>query len=262
MGQRTEDMAATDITKNPALGGPAIVLVSPQLGENIGKTARAMYNFGLTDLRMVTPRDGWPNAKAVSAASGADRVIDTARLFDRVEDALGDLHFIYATTARERDMVKLVMTPEAAARDMRLKAEDGLRTGILFGGERAGLSNDDVVLANVMIKVPANPAFASLNLAQAVLVMAYEWFKTGDTSPAERLDWGRTRPANAQEMQGLFGHLEVELDQAGFLFPPEKRPAMVRNLRNMLQRAGLTEQDVRTLRGVITALAQGRLRRR
>ena len=255
-------MAGTDKTKKPVLGGPAIILVVPQMGENIGKAARAMYNFGLTDLRLVAPRDGWPNPKALSAASGADLVIDGASITGRVEDAVSDLHFVYAATVRARDMVKPVLTPEAAARDMRRKAGEGLRMGVLFGGERAGLSNDHVVLSNAVIKVPVNPAFASLNLAQAVLVVAYEWFKAEDTTPARRLELHQTRPANAHEMQGLFDHLESELDQGGFLFPPEKRPAMVRNLRNMLQKAGLTEQDVRTLRGVIKALAQGRPQRR
>jgi len=238
-----------------------VVLVVPQLGENIGTAARAMLNFGLTDLRLIAPRDGWPSEKAVAASSGADAILAAAVVTPRLADALADLTHVYATSARERGMVKPVLTPAAAAADMRARAARGEKTGILFGGERAGLINDDVALAHDLVRVPVNPAFASLNLAQTVLVMAYEWFKAGDETPARQLDLGPTRPANGEELLGLFLHLEAELDETGFLYPPEKRSAMVRNLRNMLERAELTEQDVRTLRGVIVALAEGRKRR-
>ena len=254
-------VAGTDRTRTAVTGGPAVILVVPQMGENIGTAARAMLNFGLHDLRLVAPRDGWPNPKAVAAASGADEVLAAARLCDTEEEATGDLNAVYATTARLRDMIKPVLTPAAAAEDMRARHQRGETTGILFGGERAGLSNDDAVLAHALVRVPVNPAFASLNLAQAVLLMGYEWFRAGDTTPGTVLDLGVTRPASASELHGLFDHLESELDAAGFLYPPEKRPAMVRNLRTMLLRAGLTEQDVRTLRGVVTALARGRPRR-
>ncbi len=255
-------MAGTDRTREQVTGGPAVILVVPQLGENIGTAARAMLNFGLTDLRLVAPRDGWPNARAVAAASGAEEVIQGARLFDEVGAAVADLHTVFATTARRRQMVKPVLTPEEAARRLRADHAQDLKTGLLFGGERAGLDNDAISLAHAIVQVPVNPAFASLNLAQAVLLMAYEWFRSTDETPAARLDLHGSRPASGQEMADLFAHLEAELDEAGFLFPPEKRPAMVRNIRAMLTRAGFSEQEVRTLRGIIKALSHGRPPRR
>jgi len=231
--------------------GPAIILVGPQMGENIGAVARAMANFGLDDLRLVAPRDGWPNPAALAMAAGADAVLEAARVYRATDDAIGDLHHIYATTARGRDMLKPVVPPAQAAGDMRAAAAAGRQVGVLFGPERSGLNNDDVCLAGTVISIPVNPAFASLNLAQAVLLVAYEWF-TGQARAAPP-DFGP--PASAGELVGLFEHLEGALAAAGFFYPPEKRPAMVRNLRNMWQRAGLLEQDVRTLRGVIRALA-------
>ena len=244
------------------MGGPAVILVAAQLGENIGKAARAMWNFGLKDLRLVNPRDGWPNARALAAASGADEVIEQARLYDSVEEAISDLNCIYAASARDRHVVKPVVTPAEAAGRLRRDIAGGLRAGILFGGERAGLDNEAVVLSQTLIRVPVNPAFASLNLAQAVLLVAYEWYQVGDSTPPVAIDLHGTRPASGQEMQGLFSQLEEELEASGFLYPPEKQPAMVRNIRTMLQRAGFTEQDVRTLRGMIKALSQGRPARR
>ena len=252
-------MAGTDRTKNELAApspGPAVVLVAPQLGENIGTAARAMLNFGLTDLRIVRPRDGWPNERARAAASGADIVIDNVQLFDRTADAVAGLDYVVATTARPRDMVKPIFTPETAAARMREAFAGGGRAGLLFGPERTGLENDDLALADALMMVPVNPAFASLNLAQCVLLMSYEWHKAADMTEAERIEYQQTRPAKKEELLGFFEHLEGELDRFGFLKPPEKRPSMIRNLRNMFQRAGLTEQEVRTLRGVVAALTR------
>ena len=255
-------MAGTDRTQSPLLGGPTIILVEPQLGENIGTAARAMLNFGLTELRLVRPRDGWPNEKAVSAASGADVVVEGAALFDTTEAAIADLNRVYATSARRRDMLKTVTTPAAAAAAMHHELTAGAKVGVLFGPERTGLTNDDVTLADTLISVPLNPAYASLNIAQAVLLIGYEWFQHGHESSDERFDTGRTYAAPRQELLRFFEHLEGELDASGFLKPPEKRPAMIRNIRNMFQRAGLMEQEVRTLRGIVTALVRPRGRDR
>ena len=248
-------MAGTDRTRTPLLGGPTIILVEPQLGENIGTAARAMLNFGLTALRLVRPRDGWPNRRAVAAASGADAVIDGAELFDSTAAAIADLNSVYATSARRRNMLKPVMTPAHAAGAMRAAAGHGARIGVLFGPERSGLDNDDVSLAEALISVPLNPAHASLNIAQAVLLVGYEWFRAGNEDPGERMEPGGTVAAPRADLLRFFEHLESELDAGGFLRPPEKRPVMVRNIRNMFQRAGLTEREVRTLRGIVAALA-------
>jgi tRNA/rRNA methyltransferase len=249
-------MAGTDRRRQPVLGGPTIVLVEPQLGENIGSVARAMLNFGLTDLRLVSPRRNWLNDKTRAMASRADAVLDAARVFATTAEAIADLQFVFATTSRQRDMLKPVLTARAAAGEMRQAAGRGEKIGVLFGGERVGLYNHDVVLASHIVTVPLNPAFASLNLGQAVLLIGYEWFQAGDATPAVRFDMGRTRPANREEMVGLFEHLERELDLAGFFeHIQDKRPALVNNIRNSLQRGPLLEQDVRTLRGVIKALA-------
>ncbi len=248
-------MAGTDQSREAVEGGPGVVLVHPQLGENIGAAARAMYNFGLTDMHLVAPRDGWPNETARSMASGADWVLDRAQLHDTVEQAIGAFHCIYATTARDRHMVKPVMTAEAAARDMRARRARGERVGLLFGGERAGLSNDHVALADVLVTIPVNPAFGSLNLAQAVLLLGYEWFKQGADAAPVSLDLHGTQTATRAQVLGFFEHLEGALDRAGFFYPPEKRPAMVRNLRNLWHRVELTQQDVQTLRGLVVALS-------
>jgi len=248
-------MAGTDYRRPSVAGGPAIVLVNPQLGENIGTATRAMFNCGLTELRLVAPRDGWPSDKARSAASGADVVLDQARLFDTVEAAIGDLRHVYATTARDRDMVKRVVTPRQAAAELRAHIGEGRACGVLFGPERAGLLNDHVVLADTVISVPLNPAFSSLNLAQAVLIVGYEWFAAGDATRPVVLPTGDSEPASKKSLISLFEHIEEALDRTGFLRNAEKRPSMVRNLRNLLQRAHCTEQEVRTLHGVITSLA-------
>ena len=241
---------------------PAIILSEPQLGENIGACARAMANFGLSDLRLVNPRDGWPNEKAEAMAAGAAGLITAARVFDSVANAIGKLQLVYAATARDRTMAKPVLTPVEAARRLREAAAKGVQTGLLFGNERAGLANDDVALADGIVTIPTDDAgFASLNLGQAVLLLGYEWFKAGDGTPPERIDHGGQLPAPREELILLFEHLEEELEKGGFLFPPGNRPGMIRNLRSILHRAQLTDQEVRTLRGVIVALTRGKKRR-
>jgi tRNA/rRNA methyltransferase len=234
---------------------PAIILVGAQLGENIGTVARAMLNFGLTDLRLVSPRAGWQMERAVKAAAGAEGLIDNHRLFDSVADATADLGFVVATTARERDMVKPVLTPAKLAVEMRARQNDTHpQSGILFGCERTGLDNEDISLADAICSVPLNPDFSSLNLAQAVLLMGYEYYQAADETPDTQLDMQDARPATRGEINAMFEHMEAALDAAGFLAPPEKKPAMARNIRNIYNRAGLTEQDVQTLRGIINAL--------
>lgn len=254
-------MAGTDARYlAPVSSAPVIVLVEPQLGENIGMVARAMLNCGLQQLRLVRPREPWPNDKATAAASGADAVLRDARLFDGTEDAIADLHRVYASTARPRDMTKTILSTRAAASEMRPAAARGERIGVLFGKEAKGLHNDDVALADAVITVPLNPGFTSLNLAMAVLLIGYEWWTAAPTDAADgglRLP-KETRPATRAELLGLFRHLESELDRCGFLRLREKRPIMVRNLRNLFGRAGLSEQEVRTLRGVVACLAGDR----
>jgi tRNA/rRNA methyltransferase len=253
-------MAGTNHSRAAATGGPAIILVEPQLGENIGTAARAMANCGLDDLRLVRPRDGWPSDKAVAAASGADRVLDRARLFPSVEAAIGGLVHVYAATARDRYMVKREVTPRRAAAEMRGFLDAGEACGVLFGPERTGLVNDHIALADTVLTVPLNPAFSSLNLAQAVLIVGYEWF-TAKTEPApETLHTGHSRPADKAELLRFFEHFEEALDESGFLRHPDKRPSMTRNLRNLFQRAGCTEQELRTLHGVVTAFMGPRKR--
>jgi len=243
--------------------GPAVILIEPQLGENIGMVARAMLNCGLTELRLVRPRDGWPNPLAIAAASGADAVIENAKLFDSTVEAIADLHRVYATTARPRGMVKLIVTPAQAAAELRQEAAAGRKCGLMFGPERSGLVNDDIALADAALTVPLNPAFASLNLAQAVLLVGHAWFLAGDETPPRYLETNAGQPASKAEMENFFHRLEAELDITGFLFPPEKVPSMLRNLRNMFLRMAPTENEVNTLHGVIVALRdkKGRARR-
>lgn len=247
----------TGTPQNLTAGAPVVVLVHPQLGENIGMAARAMLNFALTELRLVKPRDGWPSESALKASAGANPVIEGAQVFETVEEAIADLHFVVAATARERDQLKTVMTGEKAASQIRAHAAEGRKTGILFGAERSGLSNEHIALADAILQAPVNPTFASLNLSQAVLLVGYEWFKAGDQRPEARLGEGlhaRSAKATKAELQGLFEHLESELDASGFFRPQARRASMVRNLRDMWNRADLMEQDVRTLRGIIKAL--------
>lgn len=245
----------------PETSSFAVVLIRPQLGENIGMVARAMLNCGLTDLRLVRPRDGWPSEKARASASGADMVIDNTQVFETTEDAIADLSFILATTARTRDMTKGVFTPEGATAELRNRAKVGGKSGVLFGRESAGLDNDDIALADAAITVPLNPEFTSLNLAQAVLLIGYEWYKWADKTPTHELVMpADTRPAERQEVLMMLEHLESELDARGFLRPVEKRPVMVRNIRNVFWRAGFSEKEVRTFRGIITALTKHKRR--
>lgn len=235
---------------------PVIVLVRPQLGENIGKAARAMLNFGLTEMRLVSPRDGWPNPSAGPAASGADIVLERARLFDSVADAVADCAHVYATTVRKRGVTKPVVTPEEAARAIR--AEPG-RSALLFGPERSGLETDDVALARTILTVPINPEFGSLNLAQAVILVAYEWSRGEGLAspPATDLD----PPAPQEELDGMIGQLDAMLEDSGYYFPPDRVPATRRTLRTLLTKPRWTSQELRTLRGVLSAL-EGKKRHR
>jgi len=262
------DAAATAERKAGALVPPAIILVKPQLGENIGFAARAMANFGLRDLRLVAPRDGWPNDKATAAAAGAAAVVEDAAVYDSVEAAIGELTYVLATTARPRGMVKRVLSPETAAAELHARASAAEQTGVLFGPERSGLDNDVIALADAILTAPVSPDLASLSLPQAVLLFAYEWLKCGgpetlgratafDGPAIEGVAAPDTRPASRAELLGLFEHLEAELDRSGFLRPPEKRPSMVRSIRNMFHRMGVTEQDVRTWRGIVASLTRG-----
>ncbi|WP_221792120.1 RNA methyltransferase [Aquisediminimonas sediminicola] len=229
---------------------PIIILVRPQLGENIGKAARAMLNFGLTRLRLVSPRDGWPNPSAGPAAAGADIVLEKAEVFATVAEATADCTHVFATTVRRRDIVKPVMTPEDAAKAMR--AEPG-QSAILFGPERSGLDAEDVTLARTVLTVPVNPNFSSINLAQAVILCAYEWSR-GETlasPPKLPLD----PPAPQVELEGLINRMEEMLDAAGYFYPPDRAPTTRRTLRSVLTKPGWNSNEVRTLRGVLSSLS-------
>lgn len=254
-------MAGTDstlIAKIDAVTGPgpAVILIAPQMGENIGAVARAMLNCGLSDLRLVNPREAWPNDRARTMAAGAGMVLERARLFTSVADAVADLHHLYATTARPRDMAKPYLTPRQAAAELRAHGAKGDASGILFGPERAGLDSDDFALADAVIEAPLNPGFASLNLGQAVLIIAYEWFQAGLDEPEVRLGKTPEPAATRDDLHRMFAHLEGELDAKGYFEPKHKRPHMVRNLRTMLLRAHFTQNEVRALRGMIAALAR------
>ncbi|PZO80444.1 MAG: RNA methyltransferase [Mesorhizobium amorphae] len=234
---------------------PVIVLVEPQLGENIGMVARAMANFGLSELRLVNPRDGWPNEKARAAASRADGVIDGTAVFPDLASAIADLRFVYATTARERDNFKAVRAPVEAARTLRQRAGGGERCGILFGRERFGLYNEEVGLADEIVTFPVDPQYASLNIAQAVLLMAYEWRKAGLAHETDTAFAGpEGQAATKAELHSFFSHLESALDARGYFRPEAKKPKMVDNLRAVLTRPAFTEAEIRVLRGVLASL--------
>ncbi len=234
--------------------GPAIILVEPQLGQNIGAAARVMLNFGLTDLRLVAPRDGWPSAEAETLSAGAFAAGVRASIFGRTVDALADLAHVHAATARPRGFEKPVLGPMASA--AALQRAGGTGTGVLFGGESSGLSNEDVSLAGTILTFPVNPAFSSLNLAMAVGVFAQAWGEVSlGTPPAFPPP---KPPASREELAGMFGHFEAELERAGYFYPPEKTPVMIRNLRAAFIRADWTSQEVRTFRGAVKALARGR----
>jgi tRNA/rRNA methyltransferase len=244
-----------------AVPGPAIILVRPQLGENVGAAARAMMNFGLTDLRLVRPQCGWPNVKAVNAASGATEVLNRVRLFETAEEACADRHRLYATTARSRDLPKPELTAEQAAREARAALGAGETVGILFGAERTGLTNDELILADAVLRVRVNPKFPSLNLAQAVLLIAYEWWRSADPGSVPTLGPGASAPATKGELAGLLDHLITELDATDFFRTPDRRQSMVQALKAIFVRAGLGTPDVHLLRGVIKQLARHRERR-
>lgn len=243
---------------DPDTPTPAFVLVRPQMGENIGAAARAMLNFGLTRMRVTDPRDGWPNPKAVAMASGAGRLLDAAGLFATTAEAVADCEMVFATTARGRDMTKPVYTPEAAMAEARALIGQGRRVAVLFGPERTGLENDDIALANAIVTVPVNPDFPSLNLAQCVLLLGYEWRR--QTAPAEavRMEWGGSEPASHVEVARLADHYEERLDAAGFFFPEQKAEGMKRNLRNLWSRLPLTRADVQTFHGALRQLVRRR----
>ena len=248
-------MRKNDPAKNSSLVAPIIILVEPQLGENIGMVARAMANFGLSRLRLVNPRDGWPSEKARAAASKADHVIDGTTVFDTLDAAIADLSFVFATTARERDGFKPVRAPVEAAQALRVRGASGEATGILFGRERFGLSNEEVSLADEIVTFPVNPDFASLNIAQAVLLMSYEWMKSGLQSETDTAFAGpEMKPAAKEHLLGLMSHLEEALEARGYFRPASKKPRMVDNLRAVLTRAGFAEAEIKVLRGVVASL--------
>lgn len=234
---------------------PLIVLVRPQLGENIGKAARAMLNFGLTEMRLVAPRDGWPNPDAGPSAAGADIVLERAQVFENLAEAVADCQHVYATTVRKRGVTKPVVTPEEAARE--IQTQSG-RSALVFGPERSGLETDDVALARKILTVPINPDFGSLNLAQAVILCSYEWSKHQQLAspPATQLD----PPGSQNELDAMIAQLDSMLEQAGYFFPPDRVPATKRTLRNLLTKPAWNSLEIRTLRGVLTTLAKPRPR--
>lgn len=238
---------------------PVFVLVRPQMGENIGAAARAMLNFSLTRMRLVDPRDGWPNPRAVAMASGAaGKVLDHAGVFATLPDAVADCAYVFATTARGRDLTKPIMTPERAMEHARALCAQGQKVAILFGPERAGLENDDVVRANAIISIPVNPDFASLNLGQAVLLCAYEWMRQGTSMPPEVVEMARTEFASHIEVEKLGDHFEEQLDAVGFFFPESKAEGMKLNLRNLWSRMALTRADVQTFHGMLRQIVRKR----
>jgi tRNA/rRNA methyltransferase len=234
-----------------------IILIEPQLGQNIGAVARAMLNFGLTDLRLVKPRDGWPNPEAVPLAAGANKILENAQVYPSSILAIKDLNRLFATSSRVPNMIKAIYTPKSALQDLASTALLGQKVGVLFGGERCGLRNEDISLCEALIKIPTKSDFPSLNIAHAVAVVAYEWFVQKSSYPTQILRTGRTHLATREDLANLFNHLEEELDRTGFLRHHKKRPKMVRNIRNIFQRLDLTEQEVRTLRGIISSLTRG-----
>lgn len=235
---------------------PVFILVRPQLAENIGTAARAMMNCAVEEMRIVSPDEDPLSPRAVAASSGAEEILRNARVFDSVKDAVADLQTVYATTGRPRDMVKPVFTGEGMAADIVKRRKSGTKCGVLFGPERTGLENDDLNYADIIVNIPLNPKHCSLNLAQAVLLAGYEIFRLSDKTPAEALPVPREEFADKTETEHFFAHLEDELTKAGYFRVPEKRPRMVRNLRNIFMRARLTSQEIRTLHGVIADLTR------
>lgn len=247
-------MAGTDSRRPQVTGGPSIVLIDPQLDENIGTVARAMLNCGLTDLRLVRPRAQWLNDKTRASSSGADLVLDQARIFPNTKEAIFDLQNVYATTARGRDMVRWVLTPREAASEMRISFEREERSGILFGAERSGLTNEDISLCDRIIRVPLNPGFCSLNLAQAVLLLGYEWYQTGDSSQPRCLVQAGHQKAEKSLLLNFFERLESSLEDSGFFRVEEKKEIMTHKMRALFERSDLMEFEVHMLHGILTAL--------
>jgi tRNA/rRNA methyltransferase len=251
--------AGTDKTRNwIETPGPIIVLVEPQLGENIGAAARVMANFGLGRLRLVKPRDGWPNIQAQRSASGADRILDDVALFDSLKDAVADCTLVLATTARAHDQAKPVLGPDQAAAFLAPHVAAGENVAVLFGRERYGLENDEVALADRIVTFPVNPAFASLNLAQAVALVAYEWFKLACTGKLPFAMPQKSGPAPKEQIEAFIGNLERALDAIEYFRPLDKRATMLVNLRNIFARMQPTRQDIQTLHGIVVALTEGR----
>lgn len=246
------------MTKKDAKTAPVIVLVGPQLGENIGGAARVMANFGLSELRLVRPREDWPNPKAQAMAAGADTLLDAATLHESLAEAIGDCHYALAATARPRGMEKDVLTAQTSAEATFKRLANNQKVAIVFGAEKAGLHNDDVALCDAIMTYPVNRAFSSLNLAQAVGVFAFTWGTLVQEAIPHDFDEAMAAPADRDNLVRMFEHFEQELEAAGYFFPPEKTPVMIRNIRAPLLRAGFTEQEVQTFRGVIKALAKGR----
>ena len=240
---------------------PTFVLTRPQMGENIGAAARALLNFGVDRMRIVAPRDGWPNSKAVAMASGAGRLLDEAQLTDTTADALSDCEMVFATTARPRDMTKDVLSPEAAMQDAARRIAEGGHVAVMFGPERAGLENEDIVQANAIISVPGNPDFPSLNLAQCVLLVAYEWMRASTDVVHKTTEMAGTDWANVEEVEHLARHFEERLDAAGFFFPDHKAASMKTNLRNFWSRMPLTRSDAQTLHGMLRQMVRWANRR-
>ena len=234
---------------------PAFVLIRPQMGENIGAAARAMWNFGLDRMRIIAPRDGWPNQKAVAMASGAGRLLDEAQIFNETPEAIADCDYVYATTARPRGLTKLVLTPEAAMQDARARVARGQKVAVMFGPERSGMENDDIARANAIISVPVNPVFASLNLAQCVLLTGYEWRREAVAAEASRVDAAGDWAAQI-EVEKLSDHYEERLEAAGFFYPDHKAENMKMNLRNMWSRMPMTRADVQMLHGMMRQMVR------
>lgn len=254
--RRETGVAGTDRAKDEtAPAQPAMILVEPQLGENIGAAARAMLNFGLERMRLVAPRDGWPNPRAVAMASGAGRVLDAARVFGSTAAACADLGTVFATTARARDLTRRMLTPERAMAEARALTAAGERVGVLFGPERAGLGNADIVRSQASVFIPVNPGFGSINLAQSVLILGYEWQRQGEDRPGELLDLAGGRLATGIELDRFLERLVDRLDAVGFFFPEHKRASMLANIGNLLRRARLGDADIRILHGIVRALA-------
>jgi tRNA/rRNA methyltransferase len=259
MGKTNKDQLGNKINFDFTSNLPAVILVKPQLGENIGAVCRCMLNFGLYELRLVAPRDGWPNPSAAPMAAGAKIVLDNAQVFETLDEAISDLKFVLAATARRREMEIPVVGTHAVGKTLRHYSDKGVPTGIMFGPEKAGLTNNDVALSDAILTYPVNPAFQSLNLAQAVNIFSYIWASSKDGGmPPEIFQKNISDSADRVDLIRMFEHLEGELTDAGFFYPPEKKNLMVQNIRSPYTRARLTKQEVQTMRGIIKALSKGR----